>query len=78
MNMEAIDKFLNRYEQHKWLYILTSPVLLLVGFVLLMLVLALAGALILVIEGFYEYWDEIKAYPKRYLAVWRGDQGENA
>ena len=75
--MEAIDKFLNRYEQHKWLYILTSPVLLPVGFVLLMLVLALAGALILVIEGFYEYWDEIKAYPKRYLAVWRGvDDGQ--
>ena len=75
--MEAIDKFLNRYEQHKWLYILTSPVLLLVGFVLLMLVLALTGALIFVREGFDGYWDEIKAYPKRYLAVWRGvDDGQ--
>lgn len=44
MNMEAIDEFLNHYEQHKWLYILTSPVLLPVGFVLLMVLLALAGA----------------------------------
>lgn len=79
--MEAIDEFLNRYEQHKWLYILTSPVLLPVGFVLLMVLLALAGAWLFVYKGWNEYKAYIKAYiktyPRRYLAIWRGNQGEN-
>ena len=70
--MESIDEFLKRYEQHKWLFILTSPVLLPVFFVLLFTLIALAGAFIFATEAFDEYGEYILSYPKRYLAIWRG------
>ena len=75
--MESIDEFLKRYEQHKWLFILTSPVLLPVFFVLLFTLIALAGAFIFATEACDEYGEYILSYPKRYLAIWRGvDDGQ--
>lgn len=70
--MESIDEFLERYEQHRWLYILTSPVVLLVGFVLLLIFAALAGAWLFVSECWREYRGYITSYPQRYRAAWRG------
>ena len=75
--MESIDEFLKRYEQRRWLFILTSPVLLPVFFVLLFTLIALAGAFIFATEACYEYGEYILSYPKRYLAIWRGvDDGQ--
>ena len=70
--MESIDEFLKRYEQHKWLFILTSPVLLPVFFVLLFTLIALAVAFIFATEVCDEYGEYILSYPKRYSAIWRG------
>ncbi|WP_153705600.1 hypothetical protein [Eikenella exigua] len=70
--MESIDEFLQRYEQHRWLYILTSPVVLLIGFVLLLIFVALAGAWLFVSECWREYRGYITSYPQRYRAAWRG------
>ena len=74
--MESIDKFLERYEQHRRLYILTSPVVLLIGFVLLLIFAALAGAWLFVSECWREYRGYITSYPQRYRAAWKGGKNE--
>lgn len=70
--MESIDEFLKRYEQRRWLYALTAPLLVPLMFVLLFVMFALVGAWVFVISCWYENKESIMLYPLRYWAILRG------
>ena len=69
--MESMDEFLKRYEQRRWLYALTAPLLVPLMFVLLFVMFALVGAWVFVISCWYENKESIMSYPQYYLSILR-------
>lgn len=70
--MELINKLFERYEQNRWLYALTAPLLVPLMFVLLFVMFALVGAWVFVISCWYENKESIMLYPLRYWAILLG------